>query len=102
MSDAKHTPGDWYAHAGEVATGNVDDHGDRKHIGSFTCNDLPDAEQEANARLAAAAPDLLVAVEEAMAWYTDDGVPDRYYSDGFRALLGRLRAAAAKAKGVPS
>ena len=52
-----------------------------------------EAEQQANARLIAAAPELLEALKEAMGGYTE-------FSVGDRELLRKCRATIAKAEGA--
>ena len=55
------------------------------------------AEQEANARLIAAAPDLLIALEMALDRFTDnDMIPPNY---ALSRWIDRARAAISKAKG---
>ena len=53
---------------------------------------------EANARLIAAAPDLL-AIAEAIEAEEDDGTTEYLWSDEYRAWRNRVKAAIAKAKG---
>lgn len=92
MSEAKHTPGPWRVEDGELLAG-----GDSGAVvlGSIhgaddypCCEEDIDAECKANARLIAAAPDLLALLEEAY-----DALP---HGD----LAGRIAAALAKAKGA--
>lgn len=61
MSEEKHTPGPWFADGGKVYESQ-----DYHEICSFWSNAFP--VWEANARLIAAAPDLLEALEECVKW----------------------------------
>jgi hypothetical protein len=89
-----HTPGPWF----------YDEE-------SFVCSDGPDiasvtkaaSEWEANARLIAAAPDLLAALQEITKYNTIYASDDSAYSRAFRARAFRAaRAAIAKATGGAS
>ena len=118
-----HTPGPWFALLGQFDFGNdgsrrimrgtpdddfykrigtVDPVLDRKERGkNRTPYDAPDAERDANARLFAAAPDLLAACEAAAAACSLQALRDR--SDipthkGWLKLESDIRAAIAKAK----
>ena len=93
----KHTPGPWEAR--EFA---VMDHEQTKGIGIYSGDDCmsdlvfgqgwSDDQVRANARLIAAAPELLAALEELCA--------DKYLSDPINAdRMANARAAIAKAKG---
>ena len=106
---SEHTPGPWKARPGgaEVITAYAPE-GVRAHgygCGNDFIADLNDgeyheyydrAEQEANARLIAAAPELLEALEE-LADLVDDLVDGIYRPDSFTTQPAR--AAIAKAKG---
>ena len=93
MTTAKHTPGPWYATTmGEAGWVDVFAHGVDIPIASTRHQD-----QEANARLIAAAPDLLAALQEiaecAPYWSEYDvplGLPDR-----IRAAVARATGGAA-------
>lgn len=68
MSDTKHTPGPWNAvelEDGNIVTGNT------RHCGNVCELDLG-TESDANARLIAAAPELLEALERALRWFDGD------------------------------
>lgn len=95
MSDQKHTPGPWYACGDEVLI----DMGDRAHLVA-TAADWSE-ETEPNARLIAAAPALLEALQEAepllaeMLKYLEANLPN-----GARMpVLEKVRAALASAQG---
>lgn len=97
---AQHTPGPWIADNSRMLTSiNA---GNKKHIAMvnyFQCGkpefDVCGEEHEANARLIAAAPELLEAVNELMADAEDTG--EFSYS-----AMSKARAAIAKAKGEQS
>lgn len=93
---SKHTPGPWAVH-GDIGTLIGSD--DRKmmlaevlykHVVTEWGRPLDEA--QANARLIAAAPDLLAVVESAANWFGELG-----NDDGAQGLLDDLRAAIAKA-----
>ena len=99
MEKPRHTPGPWEATTTPAGKGKVVD-----RIGASICNTTAGAykTQTANARLIAAAPDLLEALEElhdrvagecGCSLYRDE-------SDADFNLDQRIRAAIAKAKGV--
>jgi Na+/phosphate symporter len=94
MSKARHTKAELTAYAGSV---QATVKGCRMYVASCTCNDLSPEEQEANAVLFAAAPDLLavarliVQAEEE----TDPGTGLALFADAVVAA----RIAIAKAKG---
>jgi len=110
---AQHTPGPWrYEAAGEQRADN-----DMRHGVVAECNDLwvaacyrsgtsapnekssqAEAEAEANARLIAAAPDLLAASQQAMLAFTFNGKTAQgraLHQDALR----KIRAAIARAEG---
>lgn len=83
-----HTQGPWsYIGNGDVVAKSDKYCGGEKDIASvfLTVND----EDEANARLIAAAPELL---EAAQAWLNDD-IDDGEYADKLRLIIARLDAA---------
>lgn len=106
MSNAKHTPGPWYVFGnghcvgGPFSSDDPDESG-RKTAGIAMCGmrlRSPD-ESEANARLIAAAPDLLTTLEHIA------GVSKRHTDGSARfdaELLKDIRKAIAKAKGEQS
>jgi len=59
----KHTPGPWYTRHGQISS-ETSTHGCTIADCNATANGISDKEVEANARLIAAAPDLLAALEE--------------------------------------
>lgn len=73
---AKHTPGPWNIHWGTAQSGSghhiVDgtDHGELSRIATVLFHDDAEGETNANARLIAAAPDLLEAVDRLLTWNT--------------------------------
>lgn len=87
------TPGPWSAHAvsaeGEFAEWDI-----RPHVAHVFRVDIEGA---ANARLIAAAPELLRSLVDMLEWL-DDG--NRVLSDACKADVDKARAAIAKAKGV--
>jgi hypothetical protein len=92
MSEVKHTPGPWVSeyrqsHTGQVAVCNGDGEG---YWEVWTQNWGGGINQEANARLISAAPDLLEALEEIVSH-------DAWASDA--PILASAKAAIAKAKG---
>lgn len=100
---AKHTPGPWTVGdkngyransvlAGDNAVADVYGLPLHQHIGKFT-----ECEGLANARLIAAAPDLLEALT-ALVTFNDAPLNDRR-PEGYGALLASARAAIAKATG---
>lgn len=98
---ATHTPGPWkVGSVGSVFSIQSDTHcvaftnSGSKSPEAVKAKIHQDAEQAANARLIAASPELLKALEEAINWNSHD-------DEGFPAVwLDQARAALAKAKGV--
>ena len=106
---AKHTPGPWKLNETRYPNGDMDvnafnpnekdyvfQHSALATVSAHTQNhgdwrDRDRSEVEANARLIAAAPDLLAAAKEAVAWAAQNG----YCAKPF----GNLTAAIAKAQG---
>lgn len=98
MSQAKHTPGPW------VVDGDVI-RGDQQRNGSISVASMLDVSypygrragesKHANARLIAAAPELLDALVEAASGYSE-------FSEGDCEILRKCRAAIAKATGETS
>ena len=79
---AKHTPGPWTQHEGEVWAKNYG-------LISRSYYGKPDGEGAANARLIAAAPELLAFAQE---WLERQGTDENY-------MTAKARAAIAKAIG---
>lgn len=67
----KHTAGPWYTRHGQISS-ETSTHGCTIANCNATANGISDKEVDANARLIAAAPDLLKALEECI---TNDGAP---------------------------
>lgn len=105
MTAAKHTPGPWFARIrGPVAAGIFHEDANGPLIASVPENyitsdnqEVLDAEGQANARLIAAAPDLLAACEGALRLLAkcDVQIDARYGVPEVRALMASI----AKAKG---
>lgn len=101
----------WYID-GSIAMGNLDVFATDKTLGDYRvcmvdCDDETVSEQDlaANAKLIAAAPDmleLLVEAQEALDVLADDAEDAGYHAraEGAAELAMRLRAAIAKAKGA--
>ena len=92
MAEAKHTPGPWLADGASV----YEERDDFSVICNFWSSSLP--EWEANARLIAAAPDLLEALEQLVIEYDDVELANAEPSS-LTAAFNAARAAIAKAKG---
>ncbi len=99
---ASFTPGPWTLHTGSQ-TGNVwieNEDGDKSIIApayAFGHAAMKDNEAMANARLIASAPDLLAALEAALA-----ALVEVSHSPQYRETVLQARAAIARAKGVQS
>lgn len=99
--NAQHTPGPWHVwpdsferfgpeETPDVYVGNASE-----HSALILSQGLP-GQVEANARLIAAAPEMLTALRDAENWLGElDAGPDT----GAQALIAELRAAIAKAEG---
>lgn len=88
---SKHTPGPWAHDSGSTLVIT-----EEYIIADCTAAALPESEQEANARLMAAAPELLEACKDALE-FIDFLMHDSLVSDG--ETRNMLRAAIAKAEG---
>lgn len=99
----KHTPGPWTMHprfsdGAEVRSiAQVAWCGAAAAYGESGNQNIDAAEACANARLIAAAPDLLAVCEGLVAWWKADGISGNATLD---ALSDKARAAVAKAKGT--
>jgi len=96
--ESKHTPGPWrYSELGSEGAMIYPDYGDIRERGRAICRvDMRDTLTDfANARLIAAAPELLEAVEAASDYFHDFTESDQEETD----LAKLMRAAIAKAKG---
>lgn len=94
--NAKHTPGPWaYIGNGDIVARSEKYCGGEKDIASvfMTTND----EDEANARLIAAAPDLLKALNEIVSQIDQGGSGGKVFSRD--ACIAQARAAIAKVTG---
>jgi len=93
----QHTPGPWRLSSGdetEIFSGAKPVA--RAHCGGLTSVKLPEA--EANARLIAAAPELLAALVEMVVLYADH---EQYDDEGYEtAGINAARAAIARAQGA--
>lgn len=81
----KHTPGDWHAKDGQIYPTETG-----KTLALVPCYDKEDQEQEANAKLIAAAPDLLDALIHAYSFM----IMDTNYQG--RVILETMRTALQK------
>lgn len=106
MSKQTHTPGPWQKESD--GAGEFGIHADAgrtwKFVAMVTANGqgsavVTEAEAEANARLVAAAPELLAACELALAYMERHSVPAPEYVTARANDLNILRAAIAKAGG---
>ncbi len=89
----KFTPGPWRVVGCTVQAGTVED---RNHVVTARCDEIEEYEDfqgegPANARLIAAAPELLAALEDLIAPYNA--------SEEYQAKIDRARAVIKKAKG---
>lgn len=115
MSEARHTPGPWTVwkghldvYAGEPSLNNEFSIqgrvGDLKEIAhcapGYHSGDIELSEAVANARLIAAAPDLLAACETAMKCLIDLAPYPPEASEGVVGIVDVVRAAIQKATGV--
>lgn len=107
-----HTPGPWLLTEDKQAVyalmSNPDERSIRRghpaeinrfYAGLHCDRACPIAELHANARLIAAAPDLLAACEYLVAWHTPGDLPEGMRGSHFAKRMERARAAIAKAKG---
>jgi len=112
MSAHKHTPGpwkvlnarkeDWLGRPLEYWTVTADD-GDKWLCASPEWDPEHEAESEANARLIAAAPELLEAIVLALPYVTDaEGFPEQFKPGVVARHVAQIRAAIAKATGEPA
>lgn len=103
----KFTSGPWqmadYEHAWDEIIGNID--GDCDDERGITCtytriceiqDDGPISEQQANARLIAAAPELLAALLDVLGWIPNGGA---WHTDAPMKSIARAREALRKATG---
>jgi hypothetical protein len=97
-----HTPGPW------VEFNAIDSDGNSLPCVIATAGNICIVEQwatggceesQANARLIAAAPDMLAALEMAVGRWDKYGPPECMYGAGDGRMIGQMKAAIAKAKG---
>jgi len=98
MNETKHTPGPWtatpsYINLGEWEIYGNEDGDNAQHIGSIEAEGTEQA--EANARLIAAAPDLLEACESMLGFLSADTLDLRDYEQ----MESEVKRVIAKAKG---
>ena len=103
MSESKHTPGPWKysAYHRSIMGGELSRDGCRIHVASLPGHEFKHPSVDANARLIAAAPELLAAAEEVIRSRLSIGAIQEQGEQGKRHIrhLNELRAAIAKAKG---
>ena len=96
-----HTPGPWWIDEdGDylcICDGEVNEYGEREEVATLACN-RPSLRhcQPANARLIAAAPELLAICGEFIAWEQD---PDRYSGD-LADLASQARSVVERVVGI--
>lgn len=102
-----HTPGPWRVSGFYIAADEPtrDKRGSHRQVADWTCglagvSDASDL-QKANARLIAAAPELLAALKRATQLMEDADLDDESPNDDGYILLQACRAAIAKAEGRP-
>lgn len=102
MSAAQHTPGPWHAEGPDEMFGdyNIHEPAVRAAVGAVVSNLRPPEEVAANARLIAAAPEMLAELKALAAFWSEDGSsPDEpYWTDDMAARWRGLRAVIAKAE----
>lgn len=91
MSNAKHTPGPWGVLIGDA--GPIVFAGNKGNMVATCLRQITSAEREANARLIAAAPELLTALEVLVDLQNQAAIPHSKIA----AAFGEARAAIAKA-----
>jgi hypothetical protein len=100
MTDTQHTPGPWFATPGNYAVYVKDAYGDQ---GDLVCAlygaGATSYECAANARLIAAAPELLEACRLFVAYDTDESGDDVALMLAYARARAEIRAAIAKATG---
>ena len=93
MSAQKHTPGPWGRNIAPAWKYPIIFAGRNTHVAYIFTNELSESEQEANANLIAAAPDLLAALKSMM-------VTESELRDINCTVMQNAIAAIAKAEGV--
>lgn len=93
MSEAKHTPGEWWAGTDEDA--NIVYDADSMRVAETTRDDGDDVQETANARLIAATPDLLALALRVVERFDGSTEPSE------EALATQAKDVITKAKGAP-
>lgn len=94
---SKHTPGPWWLDDdGFVASGSGDTYAT---VADPHCGDRDIDERESNARLIAAAPELLAALQSVMTWWAESVPPNGADDDMPPQIFDAAHAALAKATG---
>lgn len=100
MSAAKHTPGPWHLFSNSIGVGVTTGRSDVAHCSGF--DSLRTLEEvESNARLIAAAPDLLEALRGAIEWmycvepHLRDGEPFKRNFESYKAAIAKAEGGAA-------
>lgn len=100
---ARHTPGPWAVSEAATIDGNFMVVGGSGASFGLLAEVILDEEAEANARLIAAAPELLEALKDVRAWimdpFTEEDAASETLHPAFRKALKRVSAAIAKAEG---
>lgn len=99
MSTAQHTPGPWFA-SRKYEVGPRSDADDQSFGMIVPLAYAYGVNREANARLIAAAPDLLEALGELMEWEEEIAADLGVHTSSAKPMLAKARAAIAKAKGA--
>lgn len=97
----KHTQGPWGRNIAPAWKYPIIFAGQNTHVAKLITNELPESEQEANARLIASAPDLLEALKGLMQRAVKDA--EKYAQNGNEpiwAYISDASDAIAKAEGV--
>lgn len=96
MSKAQHTPGPWRRNIKPISRYPIIFAGRNTHVAQVLVSQgMAVGEDEANAELILAAPDLLAALEVMVKAYWEDGTPDGQQPDA----IEKACAAIAKARG---
>lgn len=101
MTANKHTPGPWHSTGRYVGSGHAKMNICECSDNSGCWSNAPEA--VANARLIAAAPELLEALVLALPYVTDaEGFPEQFKPGVVARHVAQIRAAIAKATGEPA
>jgi len=103
---SKHTPGPWSIHWGSSGNRCLEIHHEKTIVAHATDYSIDGAERSANARLIAAAPELLAALEDSeriISFALNNGmIMGRQHKHDAESHLDGIRAAIAKARGEQS